>query len=145
MNEFSVGAGPCARPESMDDWRQVKLGEVCDINIDSYTASDEWKYVNYLDTGSITEGKIDEIKYIEFKKEKLPSRARRKIEQGDIVYSTVRPNQRHYGIINNVLPNMLVSTGFAVLRGKETVCASDYIYFFLTQNGIVEHLQNIPA
>ena len=62
--------------------------------------------------------------------EKLPSWARRKIKAGDIVYSTVRPNQKHYGIIANLLENMLVSTGFTVIRGKDNQYDTKFLYYF---------------
>lgn len=55
-------------------------------------------YVNYLDTSGITKGIISEIQHIPARG-KTPSRARRKVLPSDIIYSTVRPNQHHYGII----------------------------------------------
>lgn len=38
---------------------------------------------------------------------------------------------------------MLVSTGFAVLRGKRDVCDTRYLYYFLTQTHIIEYLHQI--
>jgi type I restriction enzyme S subunit len=61
----------------------------------------------------------------------------------DILYSTVRPNQRHYGIIKEILPNMLVSTGFAVITADEAVADSDFLYYYLTQNEVVDGLHVI--
>ena len=77
--------------------------------------NENWEYVNYLDTGSITANKIDDIQWIDLSIDKLPSRARRKVQDGNIVYSTVRPNQLHYGLIKNQPKNFLVSTGFTVI------------------------------
>ncbi len=62
---------------------------------------------------------------------------------GDMVYSTVRPNQKHFGLLKDVPRNFLVSTGFAVLRGKEGIANTDFIYWFLAQNHIVEYLHAI--
>ena len=75
--------------------------------------------------------------------DKIPSRARRKVEPGDIVYSTVRPNQCHFGLIGDVPDNFLASTGFAVIRGKREVACTDYIYWLLVQDHIVEYLHSI--
>jgi hypothetical protein len=33
----------------------------------------------------------------------------------DIIYSSVRPNQLHYGFIKNPVENLVVSTGFVVI------------------------------
>ena len=46
-------------------WNKCKLGDIVEINSKTYSAKENWKYVNYLDTGNITENKIDSIKYID--------------------------------------------------------------------------------
>ena len=51
--------------------------------------------------------------------------------------------QRHFGLIKNVPDNFLASTGFAVIRGKENVACTDFIYWFLAQDHIVEYLHSI--
>jgi type I restriction enzyme S subunit len=64
---------------------------------------------------NITENKIESIQMIYLDNEKLPSRARRKVDANDILYSTVRPIQRHYGRLKNTPENFLVSTGFTTI------------------------------
>ncbi len=124
------------------EWTTEKVGSISRRNTEAYSPKEKWDFVNYLDTGNIKEGKIDKAQRIS-DLELLPSRARRKVQQRDIVYSTVRPNQRHYGIIAEPLENMLVSTGFAVLRGVEGKCNTKFLYYFLTQQRIVDQLQTI--
>lgn len=128
---------------SVEGWREVKLGDVIEINKNSYSAHDNWDYINYLDTGNITENRIDSIQYLDLKTDKIPSRAKRKVNANDIIYSTVRPNQRHYGIIKKPLKNMLVSTGFAVINGKEELADNSFLYWYLTQKHIVDLLHTI--
>ena len=105
--------------------------------------SEAWPFVNYLDTGSITENRIAEIQKLEDGKDKIPSRARRKVQPGDIVYSTVRPNQRHFGLLKSIPDTFLASTGFAVLRGKEGITDTGFLYWFLAQDHIIEYLHSI--
>lgn len=62
----------------MPEWKSTRLGDICTTNKDSYSSKDNWKIVNYLDTGSITENKITELQYIDIETDKLPSRARQK-------------------------------------------------------------------
>lgn len=120
-----------------------KLLDIAEINVDTYSPAENWSYVNYLDTSNITEGTISEMQHLKPNEDKLPSRARRKVKPMDIVYSTVRPNQRHYGIVNTPLPNMLVSTGFAVIRSKVAFIRNEYIYLLLTDNQFVEKMQQL--
>lgn len=129
--------------ENDRDYELLPLSEVATINPDTYSPKQEWEYVNYLDTSSITDGCIAEIQRITPSTEKLPSRARRKIVSNDVVFSTVRPNQRHFGIISEPLPNMLASTGFAVIRSKNPLVSNELIYLCLTENAFIEKMQQL--
>ena len=127
----------------MNNWQEVKLGDVCEINKQTYSLNENWQYAYYLDTGNITENKIEEIQFIDLNFQKLPSRAKRKVEKDNIIYSTVRPNQLHYGIIKSKPNNFLVSTGFSVLSVNKLFVDASFIYYFLTQKYLTEKLQAI--
>ena len=127
----------------MLEWKLIRLGDICVTNKNSYSSKDNWKFVNYLDTGSITENKITELQYINIETDKMPSRARRKVIKNSILYSTVRPNQLHYGIIKEPVDNLLVSTGFTVIDVDTNVLNADFLYYLLTQNTLVEALHAI--
>lgn len=122
---------------------EVALGDCVEMNDATYTPKEEWPFVNYLDTGNITENRISEIQHLVAGKDEYPSRARRKVQPGDILYSTVRPNQRHFGLLKAVPEHFLASTGFAVIRGKRNRVRTDFLYWFLAQDSVVEHLQTI--
>ncbi len=118
-----------------------RIKELCDINTRSLSVNDRWESYLYLDTGNITENHIDEL--VEFgEKDQLPSRARRKIKNDSVIFSTVRPNQKHFGMMGfHKLPNnLLVSTGFAVLDHNNK-CDPYYLYYALTTDSNIEKLQ----
>jgi len=121
----------------------LKLSEVFYTNRVNYSKSLSWDYMNYLDTGNITKGEIHNIELINVNETKIPSRARRIAQENDIIFSLVRPNQCHYGLIKNPVKNLVVSTGFIVLTPKTNQISSNYIYHYLTQNHIVEKLHKI--
>lgn len=123
-----------------NNWKKCKLKDLVKINSSSVSKKDNLEHIVYLDTGNITMGKIEEL--AEFAYSEAPSRAKRKVKENSIVYSMVRPNQRHYGLIKNPTTNLIVSTGFAVLDAKE-FADSKYIYYWLTQNHITDLLQSI--
>lgn len=123
-------------------WRVGSIGEVSDVNLESYSGKEKWNYINYLDTGNITRNRISNIQPLDCKLDKIPSRAKRKVNPNDIVISTVRPNQHHYGMIREPLENMLVSTGFAVITSNRNF-PSDLLYLWLTQEDITQKLQSI--
>ena len=127
----------------MLEWKLIRLGDICKTNENNYYPKDNWKFVNYLDTGSLTENKITELQYINTKTDKMPSRARRKVIKNSILYSTVRPNQLHYGIIKEPVDNLLVSTGFTVIDVDTNKAIPEFIYYLLIQNNTTEQLQAI--
>ena len=129
--------------EVTSERRDVSLGECAVINDSTYSLKEGWETVNYLDTSNISENRVSEIQHLERGKHKIPSRARRKVKPGDIVYSTVRPNQKHFGILKNIPENFLASTGFAVLRGKPGIADTRFLYWFLAQDQVVDYLHSI--
>lgn len=127
----------------MAEWQTVRLGEIVKTNQSTYSPKENWQFVNYLDTRNITMNKIDKIQYINTAKDKLPSRARRKVKTNSIIYSTVRPNQLHYGVIKEQPDNFLVSTGFTVIDVNYDKAVPDFIYYALTKQEVTEQLQAI--
>lgn len=126
------------------EYKTTKIGNLVDINQRNLSKDMRIEYMYYLDTGNITRNRIDEIKYFDVKKDKIPSRARRIPKEKSILYSTVRPNQEHYGYLDGIdYENLIVSTGFVVIDVYEEIANSKYIYYFLTQNHITDYLQKI--
>ncbi len=121
----------------------MKVGNFIKTNQYSYSSKDKWEYIYYLDTGNITENCIDEIVKLNPLTDKIPSRAKRKVKKGNIIYSTVRPNQKHYGYIDKQYDNLLVSTGFVVIDVDEDIADGKYFYYWLTQGKNTNYLQTI--
>ena len=125
----------------MSEWKEYKLGELIQTNKRSINSDYQHKEIEYLDTGSITKGKIDSFQ--KYKLSDAPSRAKRLVKQDDIIYSTVRPIQRHYGFIDNPLPNLVVSTGFVTITCEKDILYPKFLYYFLSNDVTVEYLDVI--
>ena len=44
-------------------WKEYKLGDIADINSDGISKDYPFEEIEYLDTGSITQGKIEDFQY----------------------------------------------------------------------------------
>ncbi len=122
----------------------LKNHSVIAINQNNYTKKDNYKKVCYLDTDNITNNRINAFLKIDLTKEKLPSRAKRKCSINSIIYSSVRPNQRHFGIIKEIPKNFLVSTAFIVIDVIDLKKLDpNYLYYYITQDKITHYLQRI--
>ena len=124
---------------------KYRLKEIAKFNVNSLSKKFNFGSIAYLDTGNLTNGKISEYQYFDLKSDSIPSRARRLVKNNSILYSTVRPNQRHFGIIktDNVPDNIVVSTGFAVIDVNETIADPNYVYYFLQQHEVVATLSAV--
>ena len=124
-------------------WNKTTLDECTIINTDTYSPKEGWPFINYLETGQITDNIISDIHHLTAGVDKIPASARRKIRSGDIIYSTVRPNKNHYGMIKNLPDNFLVSTAFAVIRGKPYLADTSFIYYYITQKGVIDFFHTL--
>ncbi len=125
--------------EAEEGWGEVKVGDFVKTNVNTANKSYPYDLIQYLDTGSLTNGRIEAIQEIELSD--APSRAKRLVEHNDVLISTVRPNQKHYGIIKNPAKNLVVSTGFCVISCQDI--DPHFIYLLLTSNEMTEHLHAI--
>lgn len=122
----------------------TKLEDLCQINPEIYNSKkDNWEEINYLDTSNITENILKSFVRLNVKKDKIPSRAKRKVKENDIIFSTVRPSNKHYGILKNLPNNVLVSTGFSVIRVISEKVNPNFIYEYLSQERITSLLHSI--
>lgn len=120
----------------------MKISDFCLLNSTSLKKNESSKEFLYLDTANITNGTIDSFQEYSSYAE-LPSRARRKVTNNSILYSTVRPNQKHFGILTNPPDNLIVSTGFCVIDVDEKIANPRYVYYYLAQESITTKLHAI--
>ena len=112
-------------PEFVNDgeWEMKRLGDICVVNPPSINIPEEFFY---LDLESVVAGRIIGCQRI--KKEEAPSRAQRSVEKYDVLFQMVRPYQQNnlfFTLENN---QYIASTGYAILRAKEGLSDSGFIY-----------------
>lgn len=125
----------------MSEWKEYKLGELIETNANSIGKGYPFSKIIYLDTGSITCNRIDSLQ--EFAFNEAPSRARRLVKEEDIIYSSVRPDQLHYGFIKNPKDNLVVSTGFVTITCNKDILYPRFLYYYLIQSQITEYLHSV--
>jgi type I restriction enzyme, S subunit len=117
-------------------WRSAKIGELCEINSWTLNKNDRLDRVEYVEISEVSRGNIGNIQPYEHGEE--PSRAGRRLRHGDTVLSTVRPDRGSYFLCLSPSPNLIASTGFAVLTPTEAPWS--YIHAAMTQTATFEYL-----
>ncbi|MDP9203119.1 MAG: restriction endonuclease subunit S, partial [Gemmatimonadota bacterium] len=100
-------------------WEVKRLKYLATVNDETLSeAADPNLEITYVDISS-----IDAVAGITSKEtlvfDKAPSRARRVVRHGDVIVSTVRTYLRAIAPIQDPEPNLIVSTGFAVIRPRD--------------------------
>jgi type I restriction-modification system DNA methylase subunit len=128
LNEF------CLSNQKIFGENVVKeLGEISIINPENMK-SGQYTEINYIDIASVKGGQILELQKLS---NDFPSRAKRIVKKGDILYSSVRPNLKGYVYISDDIQNGIASTGFADIRVKEpNTILSKYLYYIMTSDYI---------
>jgi type I restriction enzyme S subunit len=118
-------------------WKERRLDSLVEINRATLPGSFD-REIEYVDISSVVPGQITETRVYDFRE--APSRARRVVQHGDIIWSCVRPNRRSHAVIWNPPDNLIVSTGFAVITPIEA--PTSFIYYATTTDAFVGYLEN---
>ncbi|MDM1548852.1 restriction endonuclease subunit S [Empedobacter falsenii] len=96
----------------------------------------------FLNTSDVLEGKILINNYMPISE--MKGQAKKSIQNGDILYSEIRPKNRRYAFVKNIdnVEDYVVSTKLMVLRNQSDKLDTNYLYHFLTSEGAVNYLQN---
>ena len=123
---------PELKREIPEGWGVEKISEFLVLNKDKYNKELNWQKIHYLETSNLIENKIEKLKKLDIKSDKIPSRAKEIVKDRDILYSLVRPNQMHFGFIRNPIQNLVASTGFVLLSCEDNPIYNIFFYLFMT-------------
>lgn len=122
-----------------NEWKARLVKDIAVVNERSIKKSDRIDTIQYIDIAAVNHRNIDQLQT--FKLNDAPSRARRIVQDNDILISTVRPNLKHYTMIRKAEPDMIASTGFAVISPKRV--HPDFLYYYLTSDSYTRYLTQI--
>ena len=124
--------------ELPEHWEVKPLKFVASTN-DATLSEDEHplRPITYVDISSVDSVRgIVQVEEMVF--EDAPSRARRLVQEGDALVSTVRTYLRAIAPVCSPPPDMVVSTGFAVIRPR--TLNSGFTLWVLREHGLVEEI-----
>jgi type I restriction enzyme S subunit len=134
-------------PDSFEDselgeiprgWKVGKIADVARINENNIKKDYSHRDIEYIDISSVSVGELQGTSQYCFKD--APSRARRLVNDGDTIWSMVRPNRKSYLFMHNPKDNTVVSTGFAVISSKNE--SPSFLYAWVTTEDFVDYLTN---
>jgi type I restriction enzyme, S subunit len=120
-------------------WRVVRLGEVVEKTkqIDP-RKKPEW-FFKYVDVSGVDNELLRIISYQNFAGKEAPSRARKQISVGDVLFATVRPYLKRIAMVPSELDGHICSTAFCVLRAKSEINAY-YLFYAVSHEPFVQRV-----
>lgn len=122
-----------------DGWKLTTIEKVAKVNEKALTPKNAPQHIQYIDIASVDKGELIDIKELSFKE--APSRARRVVRDKDSLISTVRPNLEHYMFVKKPDPNVIASTGYAVVSAKAV--DPRFLYYYITTKPFTAYLTQI--
>ena len=116
-------------------WHYVLLGDLCQSI--SVTHKFDKNALIFLNTGDVEDGRFLHSNLMAVKE--MPGQAKKTIAPGDILYSEIRPINRHFAYVNFPSDNYVVSTKLMVIRAKNF--DTRRLYHYLTSENVLNELQ----
>jgi type I restriction enzyme S subunit len=121
-------------------WGMKKIREICEKIKQTHPKNIFKSEFNYIDITSID----PELKSIIGTKRifvnKAPSRARKLVKEGDIIFATTRPYLKNIAYTSKNFDNCIASTGFCVIRPKKEFANSFYIFYAVNSEGFINQV-----
>lgn len=120
---------------------QRRLKYAATINDEALAEDTEPDYeFQYVDIGNVdSSGSVREIATYRFAG--APSRARRRVRDGDVIISTVRTYLQAIAPIQQPSDNLIVSTGFAVVRPRASVFDAGFCKYALREPAFLAEVE----
>ena len=75
--------------------------------------------------------------------ENAPSRAQQLVKEGDVLLGTTRPMLKRYCLIEEAYDGQICSTGFCVLRAKDTLVLNGWLYHQISSSAFFAHVEKL--
>ncbi|MFH6767472.1 restriction endonuclease subunit S [Gaetbulibacter aquiaggeris] len=125
-----------------EGWVEKTLGEVCMKTKNIRWKDHKNKEYQYVDLSSVSRETLEVTETVIINDKNAPSRAKKIIEKGDVIFATTRPTLKRATIIDKELDGQICSTGFVVLRPNEKISA-DWIFFYLLTSTFMDRMESL--
>lgn len=120
------------------EWKKYKIGDLCSSISETYKGKHQ--YVVTINTSDVLDGEI--LNHSPIKNDGLKGQFKKTFQQGDILYSEIRPANRRFAFVNfQQTENYIASTKLMVIRANKNIVLPEYLFAFLKLPPVIEELQ----
>jgi type I restriction enzyme S subunit len=100
------------------------------------------KEFKYVDVSGVSNQTLEITESTKLAGKNAPSRARRVITEGDIIFATVRPTLRRIAVVPSHLDGEVCSTGYFVFQPNSELY-NRYLYYFLQSDNFMGEMEKL--
>ena len=120
----------------MEQWKEYKIGDVCDTISETYRGTAE--EVVLINTSDVLEGKC--LNHTKTENKDLKGQFKKTFRKDDILYSEIRPANKRFAYVDFEPVDYIASTKLMVLRHNEKI-NPHYLFYILKSNAVIKQLQ----
>jgi type I restriction enzyme S subunit len=123
-------------------WRMISLEEVVSpTKLVDPSKNPDWIF-KYVDVSSVSRQRLEIIGSTEYSSASAPSRARKEIRYGDIIFATVRPSLMRIARIPSEFDKQVCSTAFCVIRPNPMIVDRDFLFYAVANDDFVSRVSS---
>lgn len=116
----------------------MKIGDICESVSEPFKSS-EATLVTLINTSDVADGKV--TNHTKVANENLKGQFKKSFSKDDILYSEIRPCNKHFALIDFEPTGYIASTKLMVIRANKEIVIPAYLYHYLTNDKIIKRLQ----
>ena len=138
-----------------EEWRQTRkeasnieyttLNNICIKAKKIKNDENSERQIKYLDIGSINNKVFKIVSHKTYKIKNAPSRAKQIVKEGDTLFSTVRTYLKNIAYVHSEYDNEICSTGFCVIRPKNGILSSKYIFYYVISDDFINRVSPLQT
>lgn len=122
-----------------EGWKVGTIGDLCSTISKTYKGNDS--HVVLINTSDVENGTI--LNHNSVPNSKLKGQFKKTFQKGDILYSEIRPANKHYAFVDiETTSNYIASTKLMVIRPNEGI-NPHYLYHILTNPDLIQEMQHL--
>lgn len=126
-----------------EGWELKTVGDYC-----SKTKNHKWENAlseeyEYIDLSSVCRNNLTIISSASVTVDNAPSRAKKIVETGDVIFATTRPTLRRVAKVTPNYGGQICSTGFTVMRPEDSKLDTSYLFYFIQTEFFMDRMEKL--
>lgn len=128
-------------PKTLPDGWELKPIRACVAPKQTWNPSRQTrKRIRYIELSGIDNQRGVIAEFSDLAADKAPSRAKKIVRDGDVIFATTRPGLKNIAVVPRELDNEICSTGFCVLRSLPDEATSGWLFALCRSDVVVSQV-----